>query len=396
MKRENGFSLIELMAAIGILIVVISGCVAALMQAQYAADEAIAEANVMENLRAGMHFVVRDLMQAGEGIPPEGISLPNTAAGVSNVNRPGTATIFVNNGAPGNPTYLVLPPVIPGSGLGNAATSVNPKTGAVLVAGAANTDIINIFYADNTLVDVAGHYLNSYPIIQGAVPGPACAGAMPVSGASITLAAACFTMPGVGNTPIATGNLLLFTNPTGTALAYVTSVAGQTINFAAADPADVNQTGKPNNTLAVLAAAGQPTAVTRVWMVTYYVNSVANQACPQLMRQVNYPNFPVAAPANPPQAIAECIEGLSISYDIYNSTAPAGTYPLGPGDAPLPISPDLPSQIRAVNVFLAARSTNSFLVGSNRNFVRNNIATQVSLRSVAFVNQFNTSATAVE
>jgi prepilin-type N-terminal cleavage/methylation domain-containing protein len=394
MKRENGFTLIELMAALAILIIVVSGATAALILTQHAADQAILEANVQENLRAGMHFIVRDLMQAGEGIPPEGIALPNTAAGVSNVNRPGTGTIFANNGVPGIPSYLVLPPVVPGSQLGEAATSVNPKTNAVLVAGAAKTDVINIFYADNTLVDAAGHYLNSFPIIQGAAPGPACAGAMAANGSSITLAAGCFTMPGIGNTPIATGNLLLFTNPTGTALAYVTSVAGQTIKFAAADPAKLNQTGLPNNTLATLVAAGQPTAVTRVWMVTYYIDSATNQACPALTRQVNYPNYPAAAPANPPQPIAECVESLSVSYDIFNSTAPAGTYPLGPGDAPQPVSPDLPSQIRAVNVFLAARSEVPYIEGANRNFVRNNISTQVSLRSVAFVNQFNISATA--
>jgi prepilin-type N-terminal cleavage/methylation domain-containing protein len=392
MKRENGFTLIELMAATAILIVVISGATSALILTQHAADEAILEANVQENLRAGMHFIVRDLMQAGEGIPPEGIALPNDIAGVSAVNRPGTATIFANAGAPGNPSYLVLPAVVPGSGLGLRATSVNPKTNAVLIAGAQPTDIINIFYADNTLVDVAGNYLNSFPINQAA--GPPCNGTIAVTGASVKLAAACFTMPGVGNTPIAPGNLLLFTSAAGTALAYVTSVAGQTINFAKGDPANVNQTGLPNSTLATLEAAGGPTAVTRVWMVTYYIDSATNPACPQLIRQVNYPGFPAAAPAYPPTPIGECIEGLSISYDVYNSTDPAGTYPLGPGDAPQPVAPDLPSQIRAVDVFLAARSEVPYVEGSNRSFVRNNISTQVSLRGVAFVNQFNTSPTA--
>ena len=387
MKRENGFSLIELMIAMAILLVVVAGVTSALVLAQHASSEAILEASVVQNVRAGMHFVVRDLMQAGEGIPPEGISLPNTLAGVSAVNRPGTATIFANAGV----SYLVLPSVVPGSGLGQAATSVNPNTGKTITAGAANTDIITVFYADNTLVDVLGNSLNSFPIIQAA--GPACNGTIAANGSFIKLAAACFTMPGLV-TPIAAGNLLLFTNPTGTALGYVTSVNGQTINFAGADPAGVNQTGDPNNTLAVLGAAGQPTSVTRIWMVTYYVDSTTNAACPQLIRQVNNPGFPAAAPANPPQPIAECIESLGITYDITSSTDPAGTYPLGAGDAPTPVAPDTASQIRAVNVFLAGRSEVPFLMGTNHSFVRNNISTQVSLRSVAFVNQFNTSNTA--
>ena len=49
-------------------------------------------------------------------------------------------------------------------------------------------------------------------------------------------------MPGVTN-PITTGNLIMFHNQNGTALEYVTSVAGQAINFAAGDPAGLNQTG---------------------------------------------------------------------------------------------------------------------------------------------------------
>src|SRR5580658_3583180 len=123
MKLQKGFSLIELLVAMAILLIVVSVATTAIIQAQHVSEAVALEANVQENLRAGMHFLVRDLTQAGEGIPAAGISIPNTAAGVSNIVRPGTpaASIFENAAVPAT-TYTVLPPVIPGFQLGSVVT----------------------------------------------------------------------------------------------------------------------------------------------------------------------------------------------------------------------------------------------------------------------------------
>src|SRR6202453_3055086 len=157
MKLQKGFSLIELMVSMGIVVTVVAIATGTLMQAEHATTAVAYMANTQENLRSGMHFMVRDLMQAGEGIPQGGVSIPYTAT--SAVNRPGTATIFPN-------TYITLPAIPPGSLAGQLATSINPSTNAVLTGVA--TDIINIIYADNVLVDAAGHYLYSYPVAQPA------------------------------------------------------------------------------------------------------------------------------------------------------------------------------------------------------------------------------------
>ena len=294
MKRANGFSLIELMVAISILVVVVAVATGVLVQAQRVTTGVALEANLQQNLRAGMHFIVRDLMQTGDGIPEAGISIPNTAGGVSAINRPGTAAIFPN-------TYVVLPPVIPGSQLGSIVTTTNSTTGANL-AGGFNADIINMLYADNSLASSAGGaaapLLTSAPVTQPPPAAPVCAGAISPTGLTVVLDPGCFTMPGQP-TPISVGNLILFHNANGTALEYVTNVAGQVITFAAGDPAGLNQTGSPNGTVANLAAAVTPTTISRVWMVTYYVDSVTNPSRPQLMRQVNYPNFPAGNPAGP-------------------------------------------------------------------------------------------------
>jgi type II secretory pathway pseudopilin PulG len=382
MKAQHGFTIVEILVATFILFLVLGSCAALLNQAQHATEAVALEANTQENLRAGMHFITRDLMQAGEGIPPQGIYVPTTAGGISAVNQPGTGGIF-----PGNPS--VLQPVIPGWAQGPLATTVNPVTGVVLTGGA--TDIVNLLYADNTLISsgASPNPLNGLPVTQ-ASGATKCLGTISASGDAVTLDPACFLMPGTP-APIAVGNLIMFANVNGVALQYVTGVAGQTISFAAGDPAGLNQTGAPNGTVASINSSGVPTVITRVWMVTYYI-STNDPKHPQLMRQVNYPNYPAGAPANPPQAIADDIEDLTFSYDIEDSSAPPGAYPNGPGDAATPVAPDTPLQIRAVNVALFGRSERPYTGASAPLYLRNNLSTHVSIRNTAFVNQFNTSS----
>jgi prepilin-type N-terminal cleavage/methylation domain-containing protein len=391
MKRQRGFSLIEVLVAISILVTIVGLSIGALLQAQSAAKMVSYEANTQENLRAGMHFLVRDLAQAGEGIPQGGISIPNTGTG-SAVFRPGTGTTFSYAGT----VFTTLPPIMPGSALGPFIKSVNPTTGAILTS-ASNTDIVNILYADNTLVDVHGN--NTYTDQVASASNPVCNGVMSSTGAFVTLDANCFTMPGVTN-PIAIGNLIMFHNQNGTALEYVTGVAGQTIDFAAGDPAGLNQTGLTAGTVYSIQTFNgttptgtfPPTSITRVWLVTYYIDSTTNPQKPMLVRQVNYPNYPAGAPANPPQQIADAIEDLTFSYDITASVASAGTYPGGAGNASTPLYPDLPTQIRAVNVFLAGRSEYSTQTQNSYTFLHNNLTTQVCPRSLSFQNLYQTSS----
>lgn len=399
MKRQRGFSLIEMLVAIAILTTVVGLSIGALLQAQNASQLVGYEANIQENLRAGMHFLVRDLTQAGEGIPQGGISIPNTGT-TSAVNRPGTGTVFSYAGS----VLTALPPIMPGSQLGSFPTSLNPATGAVLT-GTTQTDIINVLYADNILTDSSANQFNTYTNPVNSASSPTCAGTISTTGASVTLDPNCFLMPGSTN-PIATGNLIMFHNANGTALEYVTSVAGQTINFGGGDPAGLNQTGKTLGTVYAIQNFGgangttplgtfPPTSITRIWMVTYYLDTTTNPSKPMLVRQVNYPNYPAGAPANPPQQIGDSIEALSFSYDITGSVDSAGTYPAGAGNAQTPLFPDLPSQIRAVNIFLGGRSESSYTnqTQSASTIMHNNLATQVCPRSLSFTNLYQTQAT---
>jgi prepilin-type N-terminal cleavage/methylation domain-containing protein len=396
MNRQRGFSLIEMLVALAILVTVVGLSIGALLQAQNASQLVAYQANIQENLRAGMHFLVRDLMQAGEGIPQGGISIPNTGTS-SAINRPGTGTVYSYAGT----VLTALPPIFPGSQLGSFPTSLNPVSGAVLL-GTTRSDIINLIYADNILVDTHGY--NTYTNQVNSASNPTCAGTISVTGSSVVLDPTCFAMPGVTN-PITAGNLIMFHNANGTAIEYVTSVAGQTISFAGGDPAGLNQTGQTHGTVYAIQNFGgangttplgtfPPTSITRIWMVTYYLDTTTNPSKPMLVRQFNYPNYPAGAPTNPPQQIADSIEALTFSYDITGSVAAAGTYPAGAGNASSPQFPDVPGQIRAVNIFLGGRSETSYTAQAQNasTILHNNLATQVCPRSLSFTNLYQTQA----
>lgn len=197
MKREQGFSLIELLVSMVIVVIVVGIATVSLMQAEQATQGVAYEANTQENLRAGMHFIVRDLMQAGEGIPQGGVSVPNNGA-TSTILRPGAfapALTTFPNPAPIAPNFpggfLAMTALAPGSVTGQDAKTADPVTGAVL-DGNLKTDIINILYADNSLIDPAGNFLYSFPIVQGSPAVPACNNA---SSGSVALQAAVFSRP---------------------------------------------------------------------------------------------------------------------------------------------------------------------------------------------------------
>ena len=399
MTRQKGFSLIELMISMAIILVVAGSAVGALLQAERVMQGVALEANTQENLRAGMHFLVKDVTQAGEGLPPTGISIPNSTAQASALNWPGLGTTF-------NTNYVALNGIVTGHSKGQLQKGITNK-GAVITANAVNSDAITVLYADNILQDAAGNYLNSFPVVSAGCPTGA------LSAASVTVDPGCFALPGAGAQPLAVGNLIMFQNQFGTALEYVTAVNGSVISFAGSDGAGHNEpsglnappASMTNGTVAALLANGAaPTTITRIWMVTFYLDSTTNSTHPQLVRQVNYPGYPtVAAQVNPPQPIADDVEALNFTYDIINSGAPSGTYPNGAGDAAEPASwaaptagADTAQQIRAVNAYLAGRSETAFQLGTGNNYFHNNLSTQICIRSMDFTNNFNISSTAVQ
>jgi prepilin-type N-terminal cleavage/methylation domain-containing protein len=373
MKREDGFSLIEMMVTVAILIIIVGTTLAALNQAVQTTQNVTLMADTQENLRAGLNYMVRDLVQAGEAIPQGGIPLPNNN-GVVNVNKPSPPTLAYKFPV----ASTTLQAITPGFGQGLPTATPSPANNGTTLFGPNNTDMITMIFADNSLIDntipASPHTLSEFPIFLAPAGGnPGCpAGAIAANGSTVTFDVTCINI-NTGNTGLHAGDLIMFQNGGGVTLQCVTAVAGQTVTFAAGDAFKLNQTGLPNSTLPQTASPANsgkypPTTATRIWMITYYIDSNTNPQRPVLMRQVNF---------NPAVAVAEVIENLNVTYDIVNAQV---TVP--PVNAQQIILPDTPAQIRKVNLLLAARSETAS--NQTRGYFRNNLQTEVSIQSLSF------------
>jgi prepilin-type N-terminal cleavage/methylation domain-containing protein len=373
MKREAGFTLIEVLVAITLMLIVLAATLGTLTDAIHATEAVTLMADTQENLRAGMNYIVRDLVQAGEGLPQTGITIPNTggASPTSAVNRPGPSGIGTFPTA-----WSVLPDISPGYQLGPTTTT----------SGNA-TDLLSVIYADNTLIDSSQHWLNEYPINTPG-GGSGCSGATPTPNGTIVTSGATTTITfdsscvniNTGNTALAVGDLLLLQNGSGMALVSISTVtlASNRLTIASSpDPFKLNSSGKSAGTIAQIqspASSGtySATTATRVRMVTYYIDNTNSQR-PSLMRQVNM---------NTAQEVGEIIENMQFYYDYLNA---GSSPPTVTTDSTNPSSGNLP-YVRDIYVSLFARSENQYSV--SKQYFRNNLQTAVSIRSLNFFNEF--------
>lgn len=379
-NRVAGFSVLELLIAMAILLVVVAGALGALTDSLHANEGVTLLADLEENLRAGMTYMVRDLVQAGEGIPIGGIPIPsNMDNSPTQLNPPkppvNNATLTNRPGPCLNPpckaapfqfpsSYATWPGVTPGPALIPGNTMANPN--GILIN--QPSDLITIIYADTSLP------LNVNPI--NSAKNPVCGGTIAKDGSSVTFDNKC-TVLAVGNVSVQPGDLIMFSNPQGHVIQTVTNVAGQVLSFAKGDAFALNGSNAPQGTITQLqtpAGSGvyPPTSATRIWMISYYIDNATDPLRPQLMRQVNF---------RAAQPVGEVLEDLQVSFDLSDGS------PTPPASIKQPVYPDGPNQIRKVNLYLAGRSDGRF--SQSGQFFRQNLLTQVTLRSMAYIPLYN-------
>ena len=336
MKREQGFGMVEALIACTLFLVLMAATLGSLNDALGVNEKTNQMTDLEQNLRAGMNFMVQDFIQAGWAIPTGGIPIPS-GAGTLNVKRPG----------PPGTDYNFSPDV--------TISAISPGADLGPVGEGVNSDIVNILYGDNLI------QLNAYPLASIAV-----------NGASITVDARTpISGAGVLN-PIAPGDLILFNNPLGNALQYVSRVSNQIIYFDANDPLGLNQPGAPQGSINHLQSGGvfPPTTAMRIWMVSYYLDFTTDPAMPRLVRRINN---------RAGQVVALVLENLQLSYDLVDGVT-------NPTNVKSPTAPNSNNQIRKANVFLSGRSDAK--VRNTNDYLHRDLTTQVSLRSLAFVNRY--------
>ena len=421
MKRETGFSLLELLVAMTVTLIILAATLSLFQTALQTNDSSTQMSTMNGNLRSAMNLIVRDLLQAGQGIPNGGVPLPINS-GCHNINRPmATGSGVFPYGCPNATLAPNMPAVIPGNALGPAipgpggANLGNPVFTA-FPSGAANSDMVTMLMQDNNLVTnviIAANGLPYNNFLQQ------------LTSTSMTFSPA-ITVSGASNS-INVGDIFLVYGAGLYRYVVVTSTSGQTATFRpGSDAYNLNQqqsgappcTGLVSGTLCDLLAALQGSGVPyggvctytagtppvfsgscgataqRVLMVTYFLDAttvINGQVVPRLMRQVNMTETPASCnTASPPAvgcpaSVAEVIEGLEFSYDYVNGTAPITNQVTTPGPPTYP-SGITDNQIRKVNLYIAGRSDT--LLSPTSQYMRANLATQVDIRSLAFVNRY--------
>lgn len=426
MKREAGFSLIELLVAMVVTLVIMAATLGLFQSALQTNQTSQQMSNMNGNLRSALNLMTRDLLQAGQGIPTGGVTIPS-GTGCVQVNRPvpvGTSTFAY--GCADAATNPNLPAVIPGNALGPEVPDTPSATVTAGNLGSPNltwvpspgpeSDIISMMYQDNTLITSS--------FVNAAVFTPNYLITLTENSMTFSDAVPVTT----GSNAINVGDIFLVTGSTasGPLNRYVvitaTTAGSQTVNFSnsASDPFKLNQQGSAaSGTVNDLNNGGdsfglscpQPGALPtpyatplpagclfyaqRVLMISYWLDitqTVNGQVIPRLMRQVGLASAASCA-ANPPplngcpRPVAEVIEGLEISYDYVNGLTPinnqvsstsANTACGGCGITD--------NQIRKVNLYVAGRS--DAMLTQTGQFMRTNLATQIDVRSLAFVSKY--------
>jgi type II secretory pathway pseudopilin PulG len=385
-RKIAGFTLIELMISMVVTMVLLYAAVSVFRDASRSNQVVTQGADLSENLRAGLNMIQLDLQQAGTGIPTGGIPIPFTApcGTTPRINRPmlGGVSTFPYPGATCEST---IPAVEPGSMMGPAITAPDAIAGTPVNPNSI-TDEITLLYADNTA------NLDGKPVNQPATAGPPASAGCPngkiqVSGTTVavTFDVNCVNLTNstLGNIILVNpGDLIMLSNNLGTALLTVTGVSGQVLTFQAGDAFDLNGRTETAGTIQQMETGGAPcggapscfptTLATRIWMISYYLDNITSPPYTRLIRQVNM---------NAPTPVGETLENLQFTYnfiDGVNNPSNQNSVPAG----------DSESNIRSVNVYLGARSSHPVQVGNNSIYARSNLMTQVSLRSLAYVNRY--------
>jgi hypothetical protein len=215
------------------------------------------------------------------------------------------------------------------------------------------------------------------------------------------------------------GDLIMFKRDSYSALVQVTGVAGQVITFNNGDSLNLNQSAAPEGsvrdyrdtddtsgvaleTQQNTVAANGPikdflfTTATRIRMITYYIDATpdpdrpTDPIRPRLVRRMNN-GHPTTFNNALGTAVAFDVENFQVSYDLADGALNPTNVKLvladlSPGGAcGASVACDL-ERVRKVNVMIAGRARRP-VRGSNLLY-RNSLLTQVSLRSLAFVDKY--------
>jgi Tfp pilus assembly protein PilW len=339
-SKEAGFTLIEFSIA-SLTAMVMLAATFTLMNSLFTTNERTADVTAtQQNVRVAINTIARDITMAGTGLPSGSIAVPNGLNSAA-IIRPGMASFSSpdrNIETPNN----TMPMISPGN---NDGPTVNLDTDAMTIL---TLDQESPLWSVASVAIFSDRYEVTFT--------------QPVNAGAMQLVA---------------GDLLIFNNANGTILGCVTgihNVLNTTALFEETDLMGVNQPDAATGQLGSLSNTDPPspdyppTTATRVNLINYFI-STANAAHPRLMRAVN------AAPA---QIIAEDIEDLQFSFDLFDFETNT--------DTANQATTASPNQIRAVLVGVTGRSAE--VMRRTNSYYRFPLVTKVNVRNSTFRNRY--------
>lgn len=384
-KRESGFSLMEMMIAMGLGTLVLGAALQLYSQGVGATWTVSQRAELQQDFRAASSILTRDLSLAGSGLGNgTQIPLPSAIRPVYGCDQTlkcylgSTNTVAENYPLQGaTPTFYGL---IPGYNLGPTLASNPTATDVVTVAYADNTFYLNCYSATVTALGKVTFGPATSPLVNGNLPVWPPAGCLP-NGVATPEAVNDSLL---GLTP---GDLVYFPswNMVGEVTAGTITTGANavgttyTVPFANGDVLNMNQTAAGANAglnTAALNATG--TNPVRLLAVTYYIDNTVSP--PRLMRQIS---------GHTPMPVTDGVVYMKFSYDLYNDATnlPAVNQPNpGSGDANDTASNGLnPTAITKINILHMAMD--STLHGA-KGYQGLDLETSVSARDLTYSNNY--------
>lgn len=337
-KNKQGYSILELIVAMGLASVVLGGALVATIQSTHIAGLVYQRSDMQQNARVAINMITRDVSMAGTGFPSNGIQLPSGNGSSDSYFACDNTECHVTSNVYTNKRLNAILPA---------------PSGGPTINGVA-TDALIMVFEDRT------SNLDQFVLLSVNAVGkkiwfdPATVPA--------------YNDPSVGLKP---GDVILLSNANGQAAATITDVLANGevwIMPGNKDPLDLNQQGMAASGT-FMTIMGPPTTARKILVTVYYIDN-SDPNVPLLMRQVN---------AHPPMAVAEYVENLQITYDIYNLDASVAASNLDDAGG-------FPNQIRKANISISVRSALRTKIGED--YQRITLTTSVGPRNLTYRDRY--------
>jgi prepilin-type N-terminal cleavage/methylation domain-containing protein len=377
----RGFTLVELLVTMAITTVVLGATMLAMTDAIKATESAKLITGLNNGLRTAMDLMVRDVLQAGQGLPAGRVVLVPSGANSIPMQLPGP---IGSNFQLDGPSFCPPPDFICTQ---ITAVVPGPGRGPEVVAGRP-TDMLTLVEADTAFDQV--------PITAFAVNGASITVALP--GATAPNSPRGINITNGGADDLNAGDLIMLVRGSASTLVQVSRIVNQQVFFDNGDSLGLNQSAAADGnarslrdepTVDTLSGCCMATTATRIRLITYYLDVTTDPRRPRLVRRMNN-GHPTDFDNALGTVVAFDIEDLQVTYDIADGVTNPANVRMNDADldgtgacSPDPCSPN---QIRKINLLLAGRSRLP-MRGTNQ-FFRNRLVTQVSLRSLSFVDRY--------